>query len=214
MVDAKLTEGIYYLGHSAFMLRGPKVIYIDPYKLKNEEKADVIFITHAHFDHLSPEDLKKISTEKTAIVSPVTINGYKKITIVKPGNEYIVEGIKFRTVPAFNVKIDKLSYHPKENNWVGYIINFMGRKIYHAGDTDFVESMKSFGEIDVALIPMGGTYTMDTQDAIEAANTIKAKVTVPMHYKTLLGNRANDAEQLFKDRVPNTVIMQEYSVPK
>jgi L-ascorbate metabolism protein UlaG (beta-lactamase superfamily) len=204
-----LLDGITYCGHASFLLKGAKTIYIDPYKLKKAEKADIVFITHPHYDHLSPEDLKKVVGNKTAIVSPVNITGFENVTIVKPSSEYTVEGIHFKTVPAFNVKLDRHSAHLKPNNWVGYVIDFEGKRIYHAGDTDFVEGMKSLGEIDVALLPMGGTYTMDVQEAIEAANAIKAKVTVPMHYKSLLASRAKDAEELFKARVPGAFIMQE-----
>ncbi|MFH1182098.1 MAG: MBL fold metallo-hydrolase [Candidatus Woesearchaeota archaeon] len=205
-----LLDGITCCGHSSFLLKGAKTIYIDPYKLKKAEKADIVFITHGHFDHLSPEDLKKVADKKTVIVSPVHVNGFENVVLVKPSSEYTVEGIKFRTVPAFNVKLDRRSFHPKPNNWVGYVIEFEGRKIYHAGDTDFIEEMKHLGEIDVALLPIGGTYTMDVQEAIEAANTIKAKVTVPMHYKSLLASRAKDAEELFKARVQGASLMEEY----
>lgn len=204
-----LLNGISYLGHASFLLKGEKTIYIDPYKLKKAEKADIVLITHGHFDHLSPEDLQKVADKKTVIVSPVNVNGFENVVLVKPNSEYTVEGIHIKTIPAFNVKARRQSYHPETNNWVGYIIEFEGRKIYHAGDTDFVDDMKHLGEIDVALIPIGGTYTMDVQEAIEAANAIKAKVTVPMHYKSLLASRSKSAEDLFKTRVPGAFLMNE-----
>jgi L-ascorbate metabolism protein UlaG (beta-lactamase superfamily) len=204
-----ILDGITYCGHASFLLKGEKTIYIDPYKLKKAEKADIVFITHGHYDHLSPEDLKKVVGKDTAIVSPVNITGFENVTLVKPSTDYTVDGVKFRTVPAFNVRMDRRTFHPKPNNWVGYVIEFGDKKIYHAGDTDFVEEMKKLGDIDVALLPIGGTYTMDVQEAIEAANAIKAKVTVPMHYKNLLASRAKGVEELFKARVPGTVIMNE-----
>jgi L-ascorbate metabolism protein UlaG (beta-lactamase superfamily) len=204
-----ITNFITYCGHASFLMKGAKTIYIDPYKLKKAEKADLVFITHGHYDHLSVEDIKKVAGKNTAIVSPVQVNGFNNVTLVKPNTEYTVNGIHFKTVPAFNVKLDRRSFHPKPNNGVGYVIDFEGRKVYHAGDTDFIEEMKYLGEIDIALLPMGGTYTMDVLEAVQAANTIKAKVSVPMHYKSLLASRAKDAEDLFKTRVPNSVIMQE-----
>jgi L-ascorbate metabolism protein UlaG (beta-lactamase superfamily) len=209
MISMDLLNGITYCGHASFLLKNGKTVYIDPYRLKKPEKADIVFITHPHYDHLSQDDLSKIMTEKTVIVSPVPINSSKNVILVKPSTQYEIQGIKVKTVPAFNVIMGRETHHPKNNNWVGYIIEFGGRKIYHAGDTDFNEGMKNLGQIDVALIPIGGTYTMDVQEAIEAANSIKAKVNVPMHYKSLLGARAKDAEELFKKRVPGTVLMPE-----
>ncbi|PIZ97811.1 MAG: Zn-dependent hydrolase, partial [Candidatus Levybacteria bacterium CG_4_10_14_0_2_um_filter_36_16] len=131
----------------------------------------------------------------------------------EPNKSYEINGFKFDTVPAYNVVPERLSFHPKSNNWVGYIFNLNGLTIYHAGDTDFTAEMNTFDKlsIDIAMLPMGGTYTMNVEEAIEAANAIGAKKTIPMHYKSLLKEKACEAEEKLKKGVVNSevVILEE-----
>jgi L-ascorbate metabolism protein UlaG (beta-lactamase superfamily) len=192
---------IHWMGHSAFRIDdGAMQIYIDPFKLPaNLPKADVIFITHAHYDHFSMEDIVKIKKEHTIIVATKDVAsqfGNSAVTVV-PGKAYTIGKLKVTTVPAYN--LDK-KFHPKENKWVGYIITLSnGQKIYHAGDTDFIPEMREI-MTDVALLPCGGTYTMTATQAAEAANAFKPKLLIPMHYGSIVGSSADadTVKKLFK----------------
>ncbi|MBN2454062.1 MBL fold metallo-hydrolase [Candidatus Woesearchaeota archaeon] len=205
----ELLDGIKWLGHASFAIKDVKTIVIDPYELKEAPKADIVLITHDHFDHCSPKDLKEVLKDDTIVVSipgcAEKLVDKSRLRTVKPGQEIKVEGIRIRTIPAYNVRPERLSYHPRGNEGVGYIIDLPGRRIYHAGDTDFIEEMKQLKDIDVAMLPIGGTYTMDVNEAAEAANAIKAKVTVPMHYRKWLKDKSKDAEELFRSKVRGEV---------
>lgn len=207
-------DNIKWFGHASFSFtdeQGNKVYYIDPFDLKGDfEPADLIFITHAHYDHCSFEDVKKILKDDSVIIAPPDC--LKKIDVpnqktpVEPNGSYDVKGFKFWTFPAYN--IDK-NFHPKEKNWVGYFFNINGKKIYHAGDTDFIPEMEGLKKwnIDIAILPIGGTYTMDVDEAIKAANAIGAKITIPMHYRRLLGEKYKEAEEKLKAGVTNSKVM-------
>ncbi len=222
-------ENITWLGHASFMLKetSGKIYYIDPFQLpKNKElqKADIIFVTHAHYDHFSQEDILKILNHDTTVVA--TPDVLEKLQVpdsqkfpVEPNKSYEIKGFKFSTVPAYNVKPEKLQFHPQKNRWVGYILELNGKKIYHPGDTDYIPEMRELSEkhIDIALLPMGGTYTMDVDQMIEAALAIKPKTVVPMHYKgikqaSLLGDKSSEAEERLKAGVKNAevVILEEF----
>ncbi len=210
-----------WFGHSSFMIRdaqsGNNIYYIDPFEFKTagKEKADIIFITHAHFDHCNPDTFKGILKNDTAIVhvNGCSMSNYSKSTLlVEPNKEYEIKGFKFRTVPAYNLKEDRLKFHPKENKWVGYIMNANNMTIYHAGDTDFIPEMKNLGKIDIAMIPIGGIYTMNADEAIEAANIIKADITVPIHYRRLNPSTYSEIEEKFKKGVKGKImILEQYS---
>lgn len=191
-----LLDQITRLGHASFKIASSAgVIYIDPFKLPaDSEKADFIFITHEHFDHCSPEDLKKIVQDSTIIVAPeecaIKIN--RQFESIKPGDKKTVGNIEAEAVPAYN--LDKfrepgLPYHPKEDGKVGYILTIDGKRLYHAGDTDFIDEIKDLENIDVALLPVSGTYVMTAEEAANAANTFKPKTVVPMHYSDIVGSR-------------------------
>ena len=214
-------NSIKWFGHASFMFTdaasGNRVYYVDPHEFRSGsyEKADIIFITHAHFDHCDSDAVKKIVKTGTVIAVP---SGCKEKLGVKaefvdvvPNKSYDLKGFKFRTVPAYNIKPDRLQYHPKSNSWVGYIFSLSNQSVYHAGDTDFIEEMKQLGKINVAMLPIGGTYTMDADEATVAANTIAADITVPMHYRRLLGSNYKSAEEKFKQGVKNSkvVILEE-----
>ncbi len=212
---------IRWFGHASFMFTdkasGSRIYYVDPFEFKSDgkEKADVIFITHAHYDHCDPDSVKKILKPETVIVVPSGCKEKLSVSVefvdAVPDKEYVVNGFKFRTVPAYNTKPDRLQYHPKSNGWVGYIFQLNNQTVYHAGDTDFIPEMKQLGKISVAMLPIGGTYTMDVDEAIAAANVIKADITVPMHYRRLLGNNYIAAEEKFKAGIKNSrvVILEE-----
>jgi L-ascorbate metabolism protein UlaG (beta-lactamase superfamily) len=190
---------IKWLGHASFRLSDGKVkVYIDPYQITKPEQADVILITHCHYDHCSPDDLKKLIGPSTLVVSPANcaekFAGLNlKHKAVAPGQEFEAAGLKIKTVPAYNLN---KQFHPKANNWVGYIVNIGGEKVYHAGDTDAIPEMKGL-EVDVALLPVGGTYTMTVEEAAAAFRQMKAKRAVPMHYGTVAGKK-EDGERFLK----------------
>ena len=199
---------IHWLGHASFRIEdGKKEVYIDPWKISEKSpKADMIFITHGHYDHFSPKDIAKIRTEKTILVAPKNIAGqfHGNVIVVEPGKTYEIGSLKVTTVPAYNIN---KKFHPKENGWVGYIIILSnGERIYHSGDTDFIPEMKKI-VADVALLPCGGTYTMTAQQAAEAANAFKPKVLIPMHWGDIVGSKA-DAEEVKKLFKGETVILK------
>ncbi len=210
----ELGKELVMLGHASFLLKHDgSNIYIDPFMLPaTDTKADLILITHAHQDHYSPDSIDKIIKSGTKIVASRLCEGierYSNVKILEPGQSTSAFGIKIDAVPAYNTNPAKLKWHPKDNKWMGYIIEVDGRRIYHAGDTDFVPEMKKIDNIYAALLPMGDTYTMGVDEMIEAARAIGADITVPIHYKRLLGDKAKDAEQKLKDSISSARIMDD-----
>ncbi len=199
---------IKWLGHSGFLIKNSKVIYIDPYQIKeNSEKADLIFITHSHYDHCSVADIQKIVQEGTKIVMPADCQS--KITrfdvpinmeIIEPNQEIELGEIKVSTLPSYN--IDK-HFHPKDEAWVGYLIKMNDVLIYHPGDSDLIPEMQKLtgykqpGKEFVALLPVGGRFTMNAEEAAEAAKLIKPTIAIPMHYGSIVGTK--DDAQEFKE---------------
>ncbi len=189
-----MLENIQVLCHSSIKISKEKTIYIDPFKIeKKYNDADIIFITHNHYDHYSEEDIDKIYKQDTIIIIPEALltkvleKGIKqdKIITVKPNQSYIVEGIKFETIPAYNIN---KNFHPKENEWVGYVIEINNYRYYIAGDTDETPENKTV-KCDVAFVPVGGTYTMNFKEAANLINEIKPKIAVPIHYGSIVGKK-------------------------
>lgn len=186
---------IEVLCHSSIRIEGEnKIIYIDPYRIKEEKNdADIIFITHSHYDHFSEEDILKVKKENTKILVTTdllerTIElGFKKeeITIVNQNNLYTILDIAVNTIPAYNIN---KQFHPKESNWVGYILTIEGKSIYVAGDTDINEENKNV-KCDIALLPVGGTYTTNYEEAAELANLINPELVIPTHYGEIVGEK-------------------------
>jgi L-ascorbate metabolism protein UlaG (beta-lactamase superfamily) len=216
-------ENIQWLGHASFYFtdqNGNRIYYVDPFNFGSYklEKADLVFITHAHQDHFSLIDLQRILKDDTVIIAPPDIlREIERKEVLKqavtPNKSYEVKGFKFQTIPAYNTDPDKRNFHPKDNNWVGYIFQLNNKKIYHAGDTDFIPEMKKLRglNLDVAMLPIGGKFTMEVEEASRAANAIAAKVTVPMHYRRLNLNNYRELEEKFKHLVINSsvVILEE-----
>jgi L-ascorbate metabolism protein UlaG (beta-lactamase superfamily) len=197
-----MVSKLHWLGQADFRIEtAGKVIYIDHIKKTEDKPADIILITHSHGDHLSPAAIAKVATENTVILGPADCKytGVCKefITIV-PGDEYALnEFIKIKAVPAYNIV--KANNHPKSKKWVGYLISSEGITIYHAGDTERIPEMKEF-TCDIALMPLGQTYTMASVDeAVEATKDVKAKIAIPMHYGTGEGKPSDAVD--FKARL-------------
>lgn len=194
-----------WLGHSGFLIKNHKIIYIDPYNIKeNSEKADIILLTHSHYDHCSIADIKNITKEGTKII--LTADSQSKITrletpidihIVEPNQELTFGELKISTIPSYN--LDK-TFHSKGEGWVGYLIKMNDILIYHAGDCDLIPEMQKltgYKQSDkkfIALLPIGGKFTMNAEEAAEAAKLIKPSLAIPIHYGSIIGNK-EDAEE-------------------
>ncbi|MFX1319805.1 MAG: MBL fold metallo-hydrolase [Promethearchaeota archaeon] len=182
-----MTVTIKFLAHSSFQIKtDAKIIYIDLEKgVHPKEQADIILSTHSHYDHCDPAKIKSVRGTDTVVIAPTDCHAKIGGTVhtLKPGEEKIIDDICIRAVEAYNetrFRSPGNPYHPKGLG-VGYIITVEGKSIYHAGDTDFISEMKELGPIDVALLPVGGTYTMETSDGADAALAINPKVAIPMH---------------------------------
>lgn len=194
---------INHFEHSTFQIKaGGRVIYFDPYNLKDSQilAADFIFITHEHFDHCSKKDLEKIASPKTVVVSSEDcaeqLKGLrvKEVILVGAGQTLEWQDLQVEAVPAYN--IDKfrsagLTYHPQNDGQVGYVMEISGIRIYYAGDTDKIPEMAQLKNIDVALLPVSGTYVMTWREAAQAAKVIKPKLAIPMHYGSIIGGLAD-----------------------
>ncbi len=216
-----LLRDLRWFGHASFSicLNGKNFLYIDPFQIpETKEKADVIFITHAHYDHWSEADIKRILKPDTTLVGPANLQqdlvSPARFLPVEPAKTYNIFGIKVETIPAYNINPERLSFHPRANNWVGFVLDLPEGRLYHAGDTDFVPEMKNLKDIDIALLPIGGKFTMGVEEAAEAANTIKAKLTIPMHYKMVLKEKAKEAEEQFSKLVKGETMLLKEFIPK
>ena len=178
-------ENIHWLGHAGFRIDGDKVIYFDPYQIESGPQADLIFISHDHFDHCSPEDVAKIQGPETIIITEKDSAG--KLTgdvrVIKPGETLVLDGVKILGVPSYNTDKD---FHPRRNGWLGFLVEMSGISIYHSGDTDFIPEMKELN-VDIALLPVSGTYVMTADQAVKAALAIGPGLAIPMHYGTIVG---------------------------
>ena len=199
-----MLENVEVLYHSSIKIKDNKIIYIDPFKIdKDYNDADIVFITHDHFDHYSEEDIDKVINENTTIIIPEELltkilrKGINKnaVITVESNKEYMVQGIKFETIPAYNTN---KTFHPKENDWVGYIITLDGIRYYIAGDTDITKENRKV-KCDVAFLPVGGTYTMNYIDAASLVQKIKPKYVIPTHYGSIVGEPEDGI--LFKELI-------------
>jgi len=202
---------IHWFGHDSFLIQGNGLsIYIDPWQISAQEQADIILITHEHFDHCSPEDVQKLTNPNTTIIA--TQASAKKlknkdVKLVKPGELITVKDISIETVPAYNTNKFRSPgnpFHPKEAGHVGYIITIEEERIYHSGDCDVIPEMATISA-DIALLPVSGTYVMTVEEAIEAVSIIKPKLAIPMHVGKGIGD-LNDAKK-FKEMSPVPVLI-------
>ncbi len=186
-----LLRGLRWLGHDSFRLEGPPVIYCDPWKLQGHpERADLILVSHDHYDHCSPDDVDKLRGPYTEVLAPLTAaNRLGGARIMEPGDRYTLRGVTVEAVPAYNVnkfRAPGQPFHPKEAGHVGWIVEIDGLRVYHAGDTDFIPEMRHI-RCDLALLPVSGTYVMTIDEAVKAADAISPRVVVPMHYGDIVG---------------------------
>ena len=192
---------IHWLGHDGFRIDSGKVIYFDPYQIKSAVPADIVFISHDHFDHCSEDDIKKIQTKDTVIVTDAATAQKLKgsIRVVKPGDKLTVGNIAVEVVPSYNTN---KNFHPKASGMLGFIVTIEGVRIYHAGDTDFIPEMNSI-KTDIALLPVSGTYVMTAEEAVQAALAIKPAIAIPMHFNAIVGSEKDAA--LFKEKLAGKI---------
>ncbi len=207
-----LLDSLEWLGHSGFRVgvRGA-TIYIDPYRVPAGPPADLILVTHGHYDHFSPLDVERVSSEATILVAPAAVaeRAPGRVTSIAAGEVLELEdipGVEVAAVAAYNTsKRDREGrlFHPRSAGWVGFDLNVRGERLYHSGDTDVIPEMDSVVGVDVALLPVSGTYVMSATEAAEAARRIQPRVAVPMHWGEEVGSRA-DAD-LFAEKAPGEV---------
>lgn len=188
-----MLETLHWLGHDAFRIDGPPVVYLDPYTLgAGLPPADLVLITHDHFDHLSEEDLAKVRGPGTVVAGPPEVAAkLGGVEVLRAGERRTLAGVPVLAVPAYNTN---KKFHPKETGKVGFVLTVAGVTYYHAGDTDLIPEMDGLRP-DVALLPVSGTYVMTAAEAAEAARRIAPRTAVPMHYGTIVGSDA-DAREL------------------
>lgn len=184
-------KGVSCMKQSTIRIEGKKTIYFDPYAFEgNPKDGDIVFITHTHGDHFSTNEIKKVLKKGGTLV--ITADGvvqakeagFKHIVTVVPGKKYKVNGINFQTIASYNIN---KTFHKKDSQWVGYNVTMNSKKYYNAGDTDLIPELKKV-KADVVFLPVGGTYTMDAKEAAKAANMLKPKVAVPIHYGDVVGS--------------------------
>ncbi len=197
---------VHWLGHDSFVLRGSRTVILDPFQVKTDYRADLLLISHEHSDHMSEDDIARLSTPTTKIIAAKQCEGglgqfKQEKTFVSPGSKVERLGVSVEAVPAYNVnkfRAPGQPFHPKQDLKVGYVVTVDGSKFYHAGDTDAIPEMKQI-DVDVAFVPVSGTYVMTAEEAAAAVKGMKVKVAIPMHFGKIVGSRA-DAEK-FKSLV-------------
>jgi L-ascorbate metabolism protein UlaG (beta-lactamase superfamily) len=201
MTTQEMKHNIVWLGHDSFRIDASTCIYIDPYQLDGGKPADLILVTHEHFDHCSPEDVARIQQPGTVIVtekdSAEKLSG--DVRVMTPGESLVLDGLTVEAVPAYNTNKD---FHPKANGWLGFIIDIDDVRIYHAGDSDYIPEMDDL-DVDIALLPVSGTYVMNPDEAVQAALAIKPKLAIPMHYGAIVGDQSDAAH--FRDKLAGKI---------
>jgi len=188
---------VQWLGHASFRIsQAGEVIYIDPWKISGQPKdATVVLISHSHYDHYSSDDIGKVSTADTEVFgSGDVIDEYGSGHLMEPGQTVEIGGVVITAAASYN---RAKQFHPKSNKWLGFVVEIGSKRIYYAGDTDLIDEMKWLGDVDLALLPVGGTYTMDAADAAGAVKYIKPKQAIPYHWGDIVGSRA-DADAFAK----------------
>ncbi len=198
---------VQWLGHASFKIAGELVIYIDPWKLEHvRHDADIVLVSHSHHDHYCMEDIKKVTTDKTQLLaSGDVIQKHNSGQVLRPGESVEYGDIRISAIASYNTN---KQFHPNDNQWLGFLINMDGKTIYYAGDTDLTDEMRVLTDIDLALIPVGGTYTMDAQQAAQAVNIFSPSQALPYHWGDIVGT-LEDAKAFTNSAKCNTVILQK-----
>jgi L-ascorbate metabolism protein UlaG (beta-lactamase superfamily) len=199
---------IKWIHHASFRIAGlDGVLYVDPWKLEDSpHDADVVFVSHSHYDHYSPTDIKKVSKDDTAIVAPAgTIKEVLATSTVEPGERMVIKQMTIEGVAAYNVS---KAFHPRVSRWCGAVFTIDGKRIYYAGDTDLIPEMSDLADVDVALLPVGGTYTLDATEAAAACKAIGCKAAIPYHWGDIVGSLA-DAERFAQAAGCKVHLLQE-----
>jgi L-ascorbate metabolism protein UlaG (beta-lactamase superfamily) len=200
-----MLDAFTWYKQAALRWQGPLTVHIDPWGVPDgEPKADLVLITHAHFDHFSQEDLDRVTKKGTIIVAPTDVASQclseGDIRGIKPGETIEAAGLSISAVPAYNTKPERKDFHPRENNWVGFVVELGGTRTYLAGDTDHIPEMGDI-QADLAFVPIGGTYTMDVEEAVGAVKQISPKIAVPYHFGFVVGSKT-DGESFVKAIAP------------
>lgn len=191
---------IEVIHHASIKLIGDKVIYFDPYDIKEEyHDADYIFVTHDHYDHYDEESIDKVKNDNTKIILPKCLAGKKNNLIVEPDREYVIDNISFKTTFSYNIN---KPFHPKEKEYVGFNVLLDGTNYYVMGDTDLTEESLEV-KTDVCFVPIGGKFTMDVDEAVEYINRIKPKKVIPIHYGKIIGDVS--LGEYFKERIDKDI---------
>jgi L-ascorbate metabolism protein UlaG (beta-lactamase superfamily) len=192
-------KGVEWLGHAGFRIKTRAgIVYIDPYRVEDTREADLILITHDHFDHFSREDVVRLAGRRTTAIGPATVTEQLKgrTVAIRPGESVEIDELEVEALPAYNTnKLDSSGkpFHSRDAGWLGFVLRDGARRIYHSGDTDVIPEMDQAAGVDVALLPVSGTYVMNPLEAAEAARRIDPAVAVPMHWGTVIGSE-EDAE--------------------
>ena len=204
------TDTITVNTQSSICIDGSKVLYFDPFQIREKSrKADIVLVTHSHYDHLDPESISNVSKSGTVYVAPASIEkemrsavGEGELITVKPGDDVETGGVRIQAVPAYN----RLKpFHPKRNQWVGYVVTMDGIRYYVAGDTDAVPELEKIS-CDIALVPIGGTYTMNAKEAAKLVNAIGPETAIPTHYGSIVGKK-EDADT-FREHVREDIAVE------
>ena len=212
-----LLDALDWMGHAGFHVNvGRAHVYIDPYRVPEDApQADLILITHGHYDHFSPQDVERLTKRETWLVGPAAVaeRVSGQVHRIEPGevlDDELVRGIHVRAVAAYNTSkrdADGKPFHPRDAGWVGFELNVRGERLYHSGDTDVIPEMDTVTGVDVALLPVSGVYVMTAQEAAEAARRIQPRVAVPMHWGSHIGTE-HDA-RTFAAKAPVEVQIME-----
>lgn len=199
-----MTRPIHWTGHAGIRIAGSKIVYVDPYDLSGGEIADLILITHDHYDHFSPDDIRKIQGPKTTVVMPASsaevLSG--NVKTVHPGDRITVDGVPIEAVPMYNIG---KRFHPKEKNYTAYVFTLDGTTYFHAGDSDLTPELKAV-RADVVFLPVSGTYCMNPKEAAEACGFIKPKAAMPIHWGSVVGS-SDDAKNFKRLATCDVVIL-------